>query len=300
MPPLVSVIIPVYRDWVLLRSCLDALTAQTLSRDQFEVIVVNNGETVEAPGGGGIDHFLHEPAGFSYQARNAGLGQARGAYLAFTDADCRPEQDWLQAGVAALQVGDADVLGGDIRIQTGSRNLAAWYDAVFGLKQEHYLHALGGMATANLFVKREVFERIGSFEGHLPSGGDISFCRRAGEAGFSVRYSPAPVVLHPARDSWSAILGQRRRHTIGRVQRIWHDQPTSRPTRWQFLWRFYRPRPRDWWQLLAAHDARVAEYGLLHRCVLLVLHVVMHYHRAVIATKAVRSPIDASQKHDLL
>ena len=38
----VSVIIPVYRDWARLRSCLDALERQTIGPDAFEIILANN------------------------------------------------------------------------------------------------------------------------------------------------------------------------------------------------------------------------------------------------------------------
>ena len=45
--PRVSVIIPVYRDWDHLRLCLDALERQTMSKDEYEIIVANN--EAEAP-----------------------------------------------------------------------------------------------------------------------------------------------------------------------------------------------------------------------------------------------------------
>lgn len=298
--PLMSVIIPVYRDWEALNGCLAALAKQTLPRDQFEVIVVNNGEPVPPPEAAGVDLFLHAPEGFSYQARNAGLVRAGGRFMAFTDADCLPDADWLQAGLNALEASGADVLGGDVRILVQRPTLAAWYDAAFGLKQEQYLAQFGGLATANLFVRKEVVESLGPFDAHLPSGGDMAFCQRAAAAGRLVRYDPSPVVLHPARDTWRAILGQNRRHTLGRVQRSWHDQSQSRPPLWRFLWSFYRPLLREWWSMLRAGDVRVKHYGLWRRVALVMLRMGLHYQRAWVATLAVRAPVDQSYKRGLL
>ncbi len=55
-----------------------------------------------------VSHFgqarmIHEPLPGSYAARNQGLSQARGNIVAFTDADCIPNPDWIEKGVRTLQ-----------------------------------------------------------------------------------------------------------------------------------------------------------------------------------------------------
>ena len=126
--PRISVIIPVYRDWDDLRRCLAALTQQSWSESDFEILVVNN-DTQPAPDDLVAPNLrlLQEPQGHSYAARNAGVAAARGELLAFTDADCQPAPDWLAAGWAALHAGSAGTL------PSGRGNYSRSTDRVNGL-----------------------------------------------------------------------------------------------------------------------------------------------------------------------
>lgn len=92
MPPLVSVIIPVYNVEAYLRKCLDSVLAQTL-RD-IEVIIVDDGSPDGSPAI--CDEYaardprvrvIHKAnAGLGY-ARNSGIEIATGEYLTFLDSD---------------------------------------------------------------------------------------------------------------------------------------------------------------------------------------------------------------------
>ena len=94
----ISVIIPTYLPKDYLWECMDCLENQTLSKDEFEVILVLNGE--REPYESNIRKKLHEytftnkllystPNGVS-KARNMGLDHAQGQYICFIDDD-----DWV-------------------------------------------------------------------------------------------------------------------------------------------------------------------------------------------------------------
>src|SRR5690349_757340 len=94
--PLVSVIIPCYRQGQFLRTAIDSALAQ--SYPHIEVLVVNDGsdddtETIAQSYAGRIQ-YLHRANGGLSAARNTGILQARGTYLKFLDADdhLHPEQ----------------------------------------------------------------------------------------------------------------------------------------------------------------------------------------------------------------
>lgn len=205
--PDISVVIPVYRDEERLRRCLGALERQELAPGRFEVVVANN-DPARPPALPEVPFALlmvDEPAAGSYAARNAGIRAASASLLAFTDADCVPAGSWLARGLELLS--EADLVAGKVEFFFEGEEPGAceYLDAATKLNQQVYAEA-GFGATANLFVRREVFERCGLFDDSLRSGGDYEFGRRATGAGFQIRYGKAAAVRHPARASFLEML----------------------------------------------------------------------------------------------
>ena len=89
MPPLVSIIIPTYNRWPLVREAIESVLAQRF-RD-FELIVVDDGSTDGTVGelgsfGGSLRLVRQDRKGVA-AARNSGVAVARGRYIAFLDSD---------------------------------------------------------------------------------------------------------------------------------------------------------------------------------------------------------------------
>ena len=99
MAPKVSVIIPLYNAEKYFRECMRSVLSSTLK--DIEIIVVNDGSTDNGPEiakhfaekDERIRMFSQENSGLS-AARNMGMKEARGDYLAFVDSD-----DWVEKGV---------------------------------------------------------------------------------------------------------------------------------------------------------------------------------------------------------
>ncbi|MCE8002212.1 glycosyltransferase family 2 protein [Billgrantia ethanolica] len=225
--PAVSLIVPTYRDWYPLCSCLAALTGQTLSLHELEVLIIENaGESqphdLMLPSN---TRLLHEPAPGSYAARNRGIAEARGEVLVFLDADCVPAPGWLQAGIDCLQSHpDVDLVAGNIELTYATPRLspAECFEKAFAFRQRQNV-ANGVAVTANLFVRRRVFEEVGPFNAELMSGGDFEWTRRATTRGHRMLYCAEAVVRHPARASLSALAGKARRVTSG-SQALYRDR----------------------------------------------------------------------------
>jgi len=102
--PLVSVIIPCYRQAQYLRAALDSVLAQ--SHPAVEVLVVNDGSDDDteqvARSYGDRVRYLARPNGGISAARNTGIANARGVYLKFLDADDHLHPDQIAWQVAAL------------------------------------------------------------------------------------------------------------------------------------------------------------------------------------------------------
>ena len=218
MTPRVSVIVPAWNEERRIARCLEALVAQTWPADRLELIVVDNGSTDATRGR--VREFpvrllVERGAQSPYAARNAGLAQAGGDILAFTDADCIPAKDWIERGVARLEAEAADLAGGLVQFQFSAPPRAAeLVDALHNLDQERSIAERGVAKTGNLFVRRDVFQQIGRFE-ERRSGCDVAFTARASGAGFTLVFAPDAVVEKPAR---GALALARKQLRVGRGQ----------------------------------------------------------------------------------
>lgn len=219
--PFVSVIIPVFDDEEALERCLRALEEQSFPSALYEVVVVDNGgnariETI-------VRRFrratlVREPAVGAYAARNRGVAAARGDVLAFTDADCIPQREWIERGVAALdRVPRCGFVAG--RIEVFPRDplrprASELYEAAAAFRQKDYVERWRFGATANLLTRRSVFDTVGAFDGRLRSLGDKEWGQRVFQAGYDLVYDEGAVVRHPARET-IADLWRRAARTAG-------------------------------------------------------------------------------------
>jgi hypothetical protein len=228
----VSIIVPVRDAIDDLPALTRALARQTFNGGRSEILFVDNGSddgSVEwlqdnlPPQG----RLLCSPRRHNaYAARNMGVEHARGEMLAFTDTDCRPEDDWLERGAEALS--SSLRVAGRIVVQRSPRcSLVEDLDASRFLRQQRYVRELFG-ATANLFVHRCVFHRVGLFDDRLVSGADHEFGIRAHQAGLAIAYAREAVVKHRARQQFKALLRKAHRVGMGFGQEL-HYQPLHRP-----------------------------------------------------------------------
>lgn len=238
--PLVSVIIPVFNDEVGLQLCLDALAGQTYPRSRYEIIVVDNGSDDIYAIKSWVDAhenltLAHEATPGSYAARNRGIALARGDVLAFTDADCIPDDGWLMAGVTSLTASpNAGLVGGQIQtfLQNPGRPTAVeLYESIRALPQQEFIHLGHFAATANLFTYRQVFDIVGLFDSSLKSSGDLEWGQRVYQAGYSQAYSEAAIVRHPVHTSLRSFCTRTQRVMGGRydlqmklAQTFWQRQ----------------------------------------------------------------------------
>jgi glycosyltransferase involved in cell wall biosynthesis len=229
MEPLVSIIVPLKNEEKRLPILLEALQMLDYPRERYEILVADNGSTdgsvAVAQSFPGVAVCV-EPRGGSYAARNAGIRLGRGEIFAFTDGDCTPEVGWLRAGVARLESG-ADLVAGAINFELSKPSLAHRFDRKFFLQQERWVAEKNAGATANLFVRRSVIERVGGFSEELTSGGDFAFCKKATAGGFELVYEPMAIVRHPTR-GLGALLRKARRIGGGKVERLRHTTTKSR------------------------------------------------------------------------
>jgi len=206
-----SVIVPVRNGRLHLELLLAALEKQTLPRERFEVLIGDDGSTDGSTDDleteGGWLRVLKGGPRSSYAARNRAAGAARAPLLAFCDADCQPEPGWLEAGIAAVESAEPETLAaGRVRFLVPDRP-TVWTLVDMDTTKDHRREVeIGNAETANLFVRREFFERLDGFDDTIPEHGDFDFALRAVAAGAHLSYAPEAVVWHPTRDTAKPFL----------------------------------------------------------------------------------------------
>lgn len=267
MTPVVSVVVPVRDHADALAECLDALARQRHA-PASEILVVDNGASSELrglvarfPGA----RYARETTPGSYAARNAGLRLARGEVIAFTDADCRPRDDWLACGLAALERHRAcSLVAGRIELRFASpspSSAAEWFELVNAFRQDEYVARWHFGATANLFTWRARFDVHGLFDPTLTSGGDREWGERLHAAGLRAVYAADVVVEHPARRTLRAVVAKHRRVAIGLARK----NGVAALGRREFALRVARDWPRTPDFVRALSDTRLPGLGTAAR-----------------------------------
>lgn len=177
MTPSVSVVIPTYNLAALLPGAVESVRAQAWPG--LEIIVVDDGSeddtagTLEAlAGGGDLRWFRQENAGAA-AARNRGIEEARGEWVAFLDAD-----DFWLPGKLATQFDElaknpsAAFSYTDVRLRYEGgeeRDLACGTEGQPLLTQLLPGNLFG---TPTVVVRRDCFREVGLFDAELRTGED--------------------------------------------------------------------------------------------------------------------------------
>lgn len=200
-----SVIIPTYRRPEALRHCLEALAAQDLARERFEVIVVDDGGQVP------LDELIasfqsrmnvrllcQQNAGPS-AARNYGAAQARGRFLAFTDDDCAVAPDWLRRFGERFEANPDQLLGGRTVNALHHNLCSSASQLILDVVYDHYNadpdHARF-FASQNIAVPADRYQQLGGFDTRFHTSEDRDFCDRWAHAGWPLVFVRDAVMFH--------------------------------------------------------------------------------------------------------
>ena len=210
--PRVSVVVCAYNAAATLEQCLDSLRA--LRYPDYEMILVDDGSTDDTPALAArfpdVRTIRQRNQGLS-AARNAGLQAATGTIVAYTDADCFADPDWLALLVARFEQTGAEAVGGPNLSPTGDGPLAACVAASPGqpthvlLDDERAEHLPG----CNLAVRRDALLALGGFDPrYRTAGDDVDVCWRLEDAGKTLAFAPGAFVWHHRRQTPRAFLRQ--------------------------------------------------------------------------------------------
>ena len=221
----ITVVVCTYNRAPILREALDSLAASSVATSvNWEILVVDNNSTdgtrrvvdkCSEQNPGRFRYFFESQQGLSF-ARNAGIREARGEVVAFSDDDVKVEPNWLQNLTAEVLTGNYAGAGGRIFPEWTSPR-PAWLPV-----QDRYGLApltsfdLGPTPIdlteppvgANMAFRKSMFEKYGHFRtdlgrrpGTLIGDEEIEFGNRLLKGGERLRYEPSAVVHHPVQEA---------------------------------------------------------------------------------------------------
>ena len=231
--PKVSVVVPIYNGEADLPELICCLLAQTYPKDRVEYLLVDNNssdrtltllQSTAENCAIAIRPKSENQIQSSYAARNTGIRAATSEILAFTDADCRPQPQWLEALIQPFVNQDVIMVAGEIAALPGNTLLEAYADRKETLSQKHTLaHKFCPYGqTANLAIRRIAFEKAGLFRPYLTTGGDADMCWRILQKNIGrLEFVPEALVQHRHRATLKELESQWRRY--GRSNRYLHE-----------------------------------------------------------------------------
>ncbi|MFE2693705.1 glycosyltransferase [Streptomyces mirabilis] len=218
--PLVSVVVSARGNSAAVPSLLDALAKQSLPAEQMEAVVVDNDppapvrpiqEALREREWPFAVRVLYEPTPGLSAGRNRGICAARGRYVAITDPDIRPEPEWLQTLLTAMEEEKVFAVGGRTVVEYPGGEVVALTKVLRECHgavdwPEHREMAVWPywVTGCNLLFRRQTALDIGLFRTDLGRRGrwmgdceDLEFIDRARQAGHDTLIEPAAVVSHP-------------------------------------------------------------------------------------------------------
>lgn len=213
MKPLISVNICTYNRKKLLKKTIDSLLNQNIDEHfSYEIIIIDDGSTddtkilindITTASKIKIKYFYKEKHGIA-DARNRGLNESSGEWIAFIDDDEIADSNWLNELMKTAISESADCVGGAIQLLIPESSVVEVKSAT----RKHLGESLAsnpfknifnykGPGTGNVLVHKSVFDKIGSFNSAFyDAGEDQDFFIRARSAGFFIAFTSDAIVYH--------------------------------------------------------------------------------------------------------
>lgn len=201
----ISVVIPVYNGGKTICATVEHLLRQTVVPD--EIIVVDDGSTDDTVAVlqmfERVVTLISQPNGGPASARNAGIRQASGDFVAFTDSDCLPDQHWLSELMKGFYAPEIAGVGGTVAGLNGGL-VSEYIDLNCSLNPGFESDGeVKHLVTANACFRREALMIVKMFDERFlkPGGEDTELSIRLRRTGHRLAYVASALVLHHHKQS---------------------------------------------------------------------------------------------------
>lgn len=193
-------VVPVYNGRHSLEACIESLLGLEYPRDRLELVFVDDGSTDSTPQILARHRddlrILREDRRGPAGARNAGLAVASGEAVAFTDADCVVDRNWLRNILAPLDGHRERVVGGRILALPPCNWIERFGERIHDHRSAIEVFHPPYVITMNWAMALTETARRGPFDESLRRQEDVDLAYRLFQAGHSFVFQPDAVVYH--------------------------------------------------------------------------------------------------------
>lgn len=203
---LLSIIIPVHNAAQTIKRCLQAVQLQRLPPGaSCELIVVDDGSTDETAviiETFSVTTIHHKRKRGAAAARNSGIAAAQGEIILFTDADCLPQENWVQEMIRPFA--DRAVIGCKGIYASQQTSLAARfvqieYEDKYDLLRKQA--AIDFIDTYSAAYRADILKTCGGFDEQIYYVEDQELSFRLAAEGHKMVFQPTAVVTHQHSDT---------------------------------------------------------------------------------------------------
>jgi O-antigen biosynthesis protein len=248
--PKVSIVVASYNGGRTLPACLQSLVH--LNYPNYEIILVNDGSTDDTPRIASqfpTVRAIHQSNKGLSAARNVGIEAATGEIVAFTDSDCRADEDWLYYLVGDLFKTSACAIGGH-NFPPPEDNWVAGAVAVSPGGPAHVMlndRDAEHIPGCNMAFWKWALSEIQGFDPlYRAAGDDVDVCWRLLQRGYKIAFSHTGFVWHYRRNTVGAYIKQQRGYGVAEVLlRYKHPEYFNSLGGMRWRGRIYNPTQRS-------------------------------------------------------
>lgn len=222
----ISIIIPVYNAERTIKKCIDSLLM--IDYPNYEIIIIDDGSTdktkdILSEYKNRIKIIESQHIGPS-ACRNMAVKRSKGNFLAFTDADCLADKNWLK-----------ELMGGffgDKVVSVGGTQLSPQDETKFGKSVQAFFELTGFLGgyikskkdteiikvphnpSCNVMYRKNVFSEIGAFDENLWPGEDVDLDYRLKKKNYVIMNNSKAIVYHYRPESLKELLKMMYRYGV--------------------------------------------------------------------------------------
>ena len=228
--PKISIIIPAKNEEKLLQNCLSSLQALDYPKEKLEIIVVDGlstDHTVDVARDMGAVVLRNEKQTVS-PGRNLGFANASGDLIAFTDADCMVDKQWLASSIKYFEKDNVACVGGPNLTPGDESDFGKAVGFVFDqpifaagsihARELKEMKEVSSIPGCNAIYRQEVLAKVMPLDESMLTGDDTLLNRKILDLGYKLLYTPDVSVLHFRRPTPGRLWKQFYRYAIGRLQ----------------------------------------------------------------------------------